>query len=376
MNRRVLFIIGSGAVGGRELQLVELARGLRAKGWEPGVVFLDRGGPVAEMLGDAGIPIWLPPTWTYRRIGGLRLIGRSLISASLALPRSVRAHQPDVVHAMLFTSVWLGLPLSRRLQPSSKRVAGVYGFTELKPTIFRRLYGRALRKADFIVANAPHLLAENQAEFGLQGTGVGVIANGVCTPSQTSDPAVDPPVAVTVANFHTYKGHSDLLHAIAMLHESVRFNVRLCGVGTERDRMAELVDRLGIASKVTFVPPPANIADELLQAQFAIHPSHTEGLSNAILEELASGLPVVAYDVGGNGHLIEHGVNGFLHPVGDVSSLAASIEQLARDPELRRRMGAAARRGASRFGWDRCIAEHIALYESLQVAERTSERSS
>jgi glycosyltransferase involved in cell wall biosynthesis len=63
---------------------------------------------------------------------------------------------------------------------------------------------------------------------------------------------------------------------------------------------------------------------ELARAGFAIHPSRTEGLSNAILEELAAGLPVVAMDVGGNSMLIDPGMNGYLLAVGDHTSLATS----------------------------------------------------
>jgi len=362
--RRLLFIIGSGAVGGRELQLLELATRLRGAGGDAGVVFLERGGPVADRLAERGVSTWEPPRWVWRRFGPfwfpLRVSG-----GALALIVALRRHRPDIVHAMLFTSVWFGLPLARLVHPSAQSVAGVYGFTELKPSLFRHLYGRALRRADLVVANAEHLNSDNSAEFEVDPERMTVIPNGVRIPPAASRCDTAPAVSVTVANFHPYKGYRDLVTAISRLDATLQVNFRLCGTGQDRGSIQAMVDRLSLRERVTFVVPPADVEDELANAQFAIHPSHTEGLSNAILEQLASGLPVIAYDVGGNSQLIQHRHNGLLVPVGDIDGLTVAIDELARNPELRTQLGRNARASAAAFSWDRCVDAHIAVYESL-----------
>ncbi len=94
--------------------------------------------------------------------------------------------------------------------------------------------------------------------------------------------------------------------------------------------------------------------------------SETEGLSNAILEYMGCGLPVVATAVGGNVDLVRDGANGFLYPVGDVAALADRLGRLLRDPALRERMGRASRaRFEAEFGIDRMVSETVALWDRL-----------
>ncbi|MGH8637214.1 MAG: glycosyltransferase, partial [Burkholderiales bacterium] len=72
-------------------------------------------------------------------------------------------------------------------------------------------------------------------------------------------------------------------------------------------------------------------------------PSHSEGSPNALLEAMAAGMPVVASDVGGVAEIVAHGRTGLLVRRGDTQALAASLQRLAADPDLRRQLGAAAR---------------------------------
>jgi glycosyltransferase involved in cell wall biosynthesis len=129
--------------------------------------------------------------------------------------------------------------------------------------------------------------------------------------------------------------------------------------------MQRLAAELDVGEWVTLVDPPADVPAELAAAQFAVHPSHTEGLSNAILEQLAHGLPVIACRVGGNPQLIADGVNGLLVPPADPAALAAAIATVTTDPELRTRMAHAARTAATRYDWAACTQAHLALYRTL-----------
>jgi len=79
-------------------------------------------------------------------------------------------------------------------------------------------------------------------------------------------------------------------------------------------------------------------------AQIYVQPSRFEGMSNAILEAMASGLPIIATDVDGNPDLVNEGENGLLVPTDDPPRLAAAMQQLLTDPELREKMGRASRR--------------------------------
>uniref|UniRef100_A0A6J7M3H7 Unannotated protein n=1 Tax=freshwater metagenome TaxID=449393 RepID=A0A6J7M3H7_9ZZZZ len=269
---------------------------------------------------------------------------------------------------MLPTSIWLGLTVTAR--PGRRRIAGVYGFTpDMSPAV-RRAYRRQLNRAHAVVCNAPHLAAEATREFGVVSERVHVVPNGVHLPEVVANVSSDPPRAVVVANFHPYKGYADLLRALALLPTDSKLSVHLCGGGHERVAMQQLSTELGLCSQVVFVEPPVDVRRELSLAQFAIHPSHTEGLSNSILEQLAFGLPVIACDVGGNSTLIKHGENGLLVPAADPDALAGAITLLAARPSLRIMMSASARLTAERFGWKACTDAHIDLYISLIRARR------
>lgn len=365
------FIIDSGNVGGAESQLVTLCQHLRAAGHDPRVLFLQPLGPALDRLRDSGIPVAsvraAPRDATAARwtaVDSARSLG--------AYARYGRRHrtQPDIVHSMLDGSI----AVSHLLHPGTGRppfhVAGILG-RRIADTSSRdpgarlrsSMLERSLRKADAVVCNAPHLREEILDQLRLDPGRVRVIPNGVDLPDWRSDTSGQPARGVVVANFHDYKGYDVLLESLTRVTEPV--TVHLCGTGDVRAEMQALAGRLGLDAMVTFVEPPADVPAELRAAQFGVHPSRTEGLSNAILEQMAAGLPVIASDVGGNPVLVEDGVNGLLVPVGDPIALAAAITTLATDPARRARMGEESRRRAASLSWDACTGAHVALYEEL-----------
>ena len=108
--------------------------------------------------------------------------------------------------------------------------------------------------------------------------------------------------------------------------------------------------------------------DRLLQAaDFGVLPSRAnEGFSNAILESMRAGLPMIVTDIGGNAEAVVDGETGFVVPPADPSALAAALLRLAQHPDLRRKLGAAGReRVRTVFTLDACVANYRALYDEL-----------
>ena len=368
MSRRVLFVIGSGNLGGTEQQLGTLVRMLQQRGWEPGVAFMAAGGPVTDAIDQLGVPTWVQsPPIDDRGTMRLASVPRAVANAARfahVVRRATRELRPTFVHALLPTSVWIGLPASRG--GPAHRIAGIRGYTPRQSRPIASLYGHELRGADAVVCNAPHLAEEMVEEWGVDPLRVRVIPNGVDVPGWSADPTPTPPTGVAVANFQTYKGYDVLLDALALMDTPV--TIRLCGTGPQRDAMRDRALVLGVTDRAVFVDPPADVPAELRQAQLAVHPSLTEGLPNAILEQMAAGLPVIASDVGGIPLLVEHGVNGLLVPPGDAAALAKALTALASDPALRARMGTASKQRAEQFSWDTCTQAHIDLYTELTQA--------
>ena len=136
----------------------------------------------------------------------------------------------------------------------------------------------------------------------------------------------------------------------------------LVGDGDER-QLQDYAQRLEVADRVYFLGAREDVDDLLNGADIGILCSESEGFSNAIVEYMLKGLPVVCSDTGGNPEAITHGKTGFLYPVGDVDQLASAIESLVRSDELRSRLGNQAKFEAeTRFSISAMVQNHELLY--------------
>jgi glycosyltransferase involved in cell wall biosynthesis len=125
---------------------------------------------------------------------------------------------------------------------------------------------------------------------------------------------------------------------------------------------AEIHD-LGLESVAQLSGPRRDVPDLLARSDVFALASRSEGGPISILEAMAAGLPVVASDVGGVRELVADGATGLLVPAGDPDALAAALQRLRADPELRRRLGAAGReRVAERFTLSALRTAHLELY--------------
>jgi len=170
-------------------------------------------------------------------------------------------------------------------------------------------------------------------------------------------------VAVTcVAEFTPTKNHAQLLAAWpAVAGEAPLAQLLLVGDGRTRAVMEGKARRRAIPN-VRFLGFRRDVPAVLAATDVFVLPSTREGLPRSVLEAMAAGLPVVATDVRGNRDLVEDGGNGLLVRVGDVQGLAEALLRLARDPELRRRMGAAGRDKVTDYSLDRVLDEMAAIY--------------
>lgn len=359
---KIDFVIDSGQVGGAETQLLGLASRLVLRGHDVRVVLLWATGPLVAAFEDAGIEV---VTATDPNASASRSSLSSLANY-IRFGRS-RSRSTDVVHAMLDGSI-AAMPLLYRRGTAKARVAGILGLRNARApwspadSIRRTLYATALRKADAVVCNAPHLATSISQSRHVRPDAVVVIPNGVTVPPWKATPKAEPATGVVVANLRPVKGHAVLIDALSRLESPPAMT--LCGDGAERESLAASA-RSAKLDSLTFADPPADVAAALRNAQFAVHPSLFEGLPNAVLEELAAGLPVIATSVGDIPRLIQDGVNGLLVPPGDPVALAAAIEELARNPQLRERLGRAARLTAEKYSWDEAVERHLALYSRL-----------
>jgi glycosyltransferase involved in cell wall biosynthesis len=179
----------------------------------------------------------------------------------------------------------------------------------------------------------------------------------------------------TAARLAPMKGLEHLIDAAARLKQlGVSHELRIAGSGSLLDTLRQQAARLSLGDEVRFLGQVDDMPAFYRQLDVFVLPSvSTEGLPLTVLESMASGVPVVATDVGGTAEALRGGVDGFVVPPGDVSALVAAIERLARSPELGQQMGASGRaRVVSDFSRERVAREVADVYRRV-LAERTAD---
>lgn len=179
--------------------------------------------------------------------------------------------------------------------------------------------------------------------------------------------APDATIVGTVGRLDPVKDHAGLLRAFAGLTAAHPDTVLLiAGDGPCRDALTRLTGALGLGERVKLLGDCRDVPGVLSALDLFVLPSIAEGMSNTILEAMASGLPVVATRVGGNPELVEEHVTGRLVPSRDPGSLAEALAVYLDDPHLRAVQGKAARqRATERFGLERMCEGYVDLYRRV-----------
>ncbi|MDH4099355.1 MAG: glycosyltransferase [Nitrospirota bacterium] len=174
------------------------------------------------------------------------------------------------------------------------------------------------------------------------------------------------PVVGIVANLRPVKGVDVFLRAAALVKKDLPGAIFVSiGDGGERSKLEALSEELGIADSVRFLGKRLDIASILPAFDVAVLSSRSESFSNAVVEYMAAGLPVVCTDVGGCREAVGDGINGFVVPVGDYAAMGASIATILKDG-LQGEMGTISRKRANDlFGLDSMISKFERMFDRL-----------
>lgn len=360
---RVTYVIDKMQRAGAQVHLSRLVSGLDRQAFDPEIVCLLEGGPLADEVREAGVPVHV--------LGLGKLYAPQALVAARRLARHLRARPADVLHTYLVSAnVYAGLVGRLAGVPlvTSRRDAGFSRNGRMR-FIEERFVNPGVRK---VVAVSAGIAAETRLERGLHPEQVVAIENGVDLAEwdmervgrgARTELGFEPGhlVVGTVGHLSPQKGHADFLEAarrIADQRPEARFV--LVGDGPLRPALQTLAAGLGLADRVTFTGTRADVARLLAAFDVAVLPSHTEGMSNALLEAMAMRRPVVATGVGGTPDVVQDGATGKLVPARSPAALADAVLGLAGDPDAARRMGAAG------HAW---VAEHLSLERMVRRYE-------
>jgi glycosyltransferase involved in cell wall biosynthesis len=364
---RVLFLIGELGRGGAERQLLELVSRLDRERYEPIVCCLAPPTGLSDAIREVGVEV----ISLNKRPG----IGPVALCRLCWIMRRLR---PAVVHSYLFSANWRGL-LGGRLLRVPVIISSVRN-VDFHPTFGLTMLDRLMGVfVDRVIANADavkrfvverHWIDRDRVHVVYNGIGLERIDAAIRT--HDSDPGGESarrrrPTVIKVASLTPKKDHSTFLEAARLVLKTVpdaRFLI--VGGGKLHGVLDRRIRELGLQDSIVLVGETSNVAGHLVEADVSVLTSLREGCSNALLESMALGTPIVATDVGGNSELVRDGVEGFLVPTGDASGVAERVVQLLLDADLRARMGRAGRaRIDSRFTAARMVDDTVALYEEL-----------
>lgn len=177
----------------------------------------------------------------------------------------------------------------------------------------------------------------------------------------------DEMVITAVSNLRAVKGVETVIRAAEKVHCTYP-NIRLLlvGEGGDRNFLEELAERLGIGDKVFFLGSRNDVPKILKDSDIGVLGSLSEGLSNALIECMAAGLPIVCTSVGGNLELVEDTVNGFLVPPNNPELFADALKKILAAPDLKQRMGEKSYcKARTTFNIAYCVKQTENLYERL-----------
>jgi glycosyltransferase involved in cell wall biosynthesis len=220
------------------------------------------------------------------------------------------------------------------------------------PPLLRRAVRAALR-ADYSVVLGQSQLKESCVRLGFDESNTRVLYNPVVMPAVAPSPRTRQPLRiVSLGRLGPNKGSYDLVRAIGMLPNDIRADLRVTLAGDgEVDQVREFVRVNALDDTVDVVGWVGSVERDRLLAESAIFvlPSYSEGLPMAVLEAMAHGVVPVTTAVGAIPEVVTDGVNGVLVRPGDHAQLAAALQSLIVDAQLRNHLAAAAHTRASEF---------------------------
>jgi glycosyltransferase involved in cell wall biosynthesis len=356
---RLFLMTNNFETGGSERQFSVLAQNLRPEPFQVYLGCIRRTGTFAEHFGE--VPEFC--------LGG-SLYGWTSWRTRLRLSRCLRQQHIQIAHAFDFYTNLALIPAAR-----FARVPVVIGsqrqLGDLLTPRQSRAQAAAFRWCDAVICNS-RAAADRLAADGLSRDKLFVIGNALSADVFASVPAALPRrpgslrVGMVARMNARYKNHSGFLRVAKRINlQMPDVEFLLAGDGPLRAELEREAQTLGIGDRVVFLGDRRDVPAVMASLDVAVLTSDSESLSNAILEAMAAGLPVVAFRVGGNAELVNE-QRGELVSAGDEEGVAAAVERLLSAPSMRAQFGHNARKFAEEnFGLENVRARYEACYQTL-----------
>ena len=321
---KICYVIGQLDKGGAERQLYELVKGIDKNTYSPVVISLEKGGSWSKEIKDLNIDvieITRNKSFEIKRLFELIQLFRTI--------------QPDIVHSFLFsansyariTSIIVRTPIII----ASERSFPLIGKDK---SIFQILVDKLLLPfSDAIICNSSVAAEMLKAKFRYNKNKVFIVPNGLDVDGflsriKSGKKKMKNFIIGTVGSLSIVKNHHLFLETASILLKQLDKNKTkfwIVGDGPLRKNLEAHARELKIEDNITFFGERSDIPEILQEMNVFVLTSFYEGMSNAIMEAMLAGLPVVAIDVGGNKELIQNNITGYLCPSHIAADLAEKI---------------------------------------------------
>ncbi len=380
--RNFLHVVHYPVFGGPHNQALHLASPLRARGWETLVLLPDERGNAATRLGEAGVEVVTLPLHRLRATSNpltqFRFAGGFWTEVN-SIRQLIRDREIALVVVTGLTNPHAGIAARLEGVPVTWQLID----TRAPMTLRRALMPVVLRLADSLMSTGRAVAAMHPGATSLGDRLVPFFppvdtelfrpdSAGRAAARKELDVSDEQTLVGAVGNLVPQKGYDYLLRAAASAQAAhPTLQLRILGASTPTHtshvrRLRELAATLGFDPDATFTDPGSRVSELVRAFDIAVLSAvpRSEGVTTALLEAMASGVPVVATDVGAVAEAVPHGRTGLLVKPLEVPALAGAIGRLSSDPERRRAMGDAAREHAvAAFSLDVCADTHIDAFD-------------
>jgi glycosyltransferase involved in cell wall biosynthesis len=352
------------------MQVLTLIKHLDRSAVQPYLCLLDGEDETSRSLEPADCPVM--------RLGSYALRSPKIVGAAIRFARFLRRERIDILQVYFIQSATFGVTIGR--------LAGTRHVLRVRNNIGHWVSPRMRRRFRWVNRLVSKVITNSEAgrsavigQEGISPEAVIVLENGVdftlypkCPRASRSSRSGAKRVGV-VANLRRVKGLDILLRAAATILETdrdVQFLIAgdLDGEDATRCELERLACDLGISQSIHFLGRVTDVPSFLTTLDVATLCSRAEGTSNALIEYMAAGLPIVATSVGGNGALIQDELDGILVPPEDPDRLASGILSLLQDPALSARLAEAAYHSIRRrYGNESIGKKYESFYRSLMA---------
>lgn len=276
--------------------------------------------------------------------------------------RTVRHFQPDVIHAhtLFYHTSLVAAAVAKRARVPLLLTLHLGALDALPQPyramsqLYERTVGRALLAAATRIICVSEDVRQHARALGAAAAKLAVVPNGVDTARFAPVGRIPNrvPTVLCVGRLIFNKGPHYLIEAAAAMHaRGIALRLVFAGDGPMEQTLRQHAARLNLHDSVEFRGRCDNIAALLGEADIFVRPSLSEGMSLAVLEAMAAGLPVIASDVSGTRQMIRDMIDGIITTPGSVAGLTNALALLLPDAALRARLGANARARALLYDW-------------------------